>query len=1306
MAFSWLKCCRRGENDDEETLIQQNTQSPDDLPEKRATLWQFFRFASCFDYFLMFFGMLAALISGLVYPLMSTILARVSQAFITYDSQRKSGTITPEDLAKAKELLNTEIIACCWNFLYFGIVYCILSFIQTSGCMYACETICQRIRKKFFLSILNHKIEWFDKNSSGSLCSNMFDSLERLKEGFGDKLGDGLHNFGVFASGMFIGFYYDWRIAGIMTVTSPFIVISGIVVNKMIGDTAVDSAKRYAKAGKVAEEALSSVRTVLSFNGQEHECKKYETALKEGSRQEIRKSIFLGFGTTLTYCAFDMMWCVAFWVGTDYVYWGLTSAQTMITVIMAIKYGSFAFGYALPDVAAVSSALGQGGRIMEIIDTVEPEDDETAQKPYVEGKIRVENVYFNYPSRPDVPILKGLSFECQPGETVALVGASGSGKSTIVNLLLRFYDLEAGSILLDDIPLEDFNVNHLRKIVGVVSQEPVLFNSTIVENLRFGNANASDREVHVALKKANALSFIAEFPDGLNTLVGDRGTQMSGGQKQRIAIARALLRDPRILLLDEATSALDAESEGVVQQALENASRGRTTIVIAHRLSTIKNADKIIVISNGEVVETGKHAELLQKRGHYFDLVNAQVFADVETHKEEPAYLRQRSHRTTSSDSIEEIDLHQKLEQEEDEESEMERLKREIQEEGIPTVGLHKILSYVGPEWKFLVLALVLCMIEGIAYPIYGLFYTKAFEIFSENDREKMRHSGHIAALCFLLMMIIDLTIPSGCSIYFGKAACGVTERLRLNTFRNVLSQDGAYFDSSKHSPGKVATRLATDAPNIRQAIDAKLGYVLRGFVALGAALAASIYFSWQMTILMLIVVPILTGINFIWERVFDNVSIEDLRLMEASGKVAIESVECIRTVHALSLQNVMHEKYCGLIERPFKTNKKKAIAQGMIAGIINCLQPMMDALEFRFSSWMITKDYVKNPFDAWRAQFCLEFSSEAVAQAATYFPEYKKAKYSAGLLFKMMNEKAKIDSFEKRGLQVANGKIEFNNVRFTYPERQEQEVLKGVSFSIEPGQTVAVVGPSGCGKSTLVSLLQRFYDVTDGAVKIDGKDLRFMGAADVRAQVSVVAQEPILFDDTIKNNVIYGLDSSLTSEEAIFDAAGKANIHQFITSLPLGYQTTVGEKGTQLSGGQKQRVAIARALVRNPKILILDEATSALDTESEKIVQEALDAASEGRTCLVIAHRLSTIRNAHRIVVMKGGEIVEQGNHQELLSIKGAYYNMIDIPVDAAAEFAAVANTGAVYLGVLKCQLIQNVLDVIIKNTSMKIDL
>ncbi|CAJ0936419.1 unnamed protein product, partial [Mesorhabditis belari] len=1116
--------------------------------------------------------------------------------------------------------------------------------------MYPCENICHRIRKKFFMAILHHEIEWFDKNSSGELCTKMFDALERLKEGFGDKFAKVFHNIGQFISGMAIGFAYNWRLAAIMCSMTPFLVMAGMLFNRVMGQSAADSAKRYAKAGKVAEEALSSVRTVISFNGQEHECKKYEKALADASKVEIKRAIMVGLSSSVTYCVFDFLYCVAFWVGTDYVYWGFTSAQTMITVIMAVKFASFALGWALPDMGNTASALGQAGGIMEIIDA---------------GRIRVRNVHFTYPSRPDVQILKGISFECQPGETIALVGASGSGKSTIVQLLLRYYQLENGNLEIDGIPVENFDVDFLRKIVGVVSQEPVLFNNTILENLRFGNANASDREIHVALKKANALNFISEFPDGLNTLVGDRGTQMSGGQKQRIAIARALLRDPRILLLDEATSALDAESEGVVQQALENASRGRTTIVIAHRLSTIKNAHKIIVIKNGEVVESGKHIELMTKQGHYFDLVNAQVFADVEAHKEvRPGYLRQRSNRfSTGSDPVEDLDHGNKLQiaNKEENESEMDRLTREIKEEGVSTVSLFRIMSHLGSDWKYFMIGSICGLIEGLAvYPMFGFFYTNAFEIFSEPDHELMRQRGHWAALSFLLIVAMDAVIPAGGAINFGVTAARVVEKLRYKTFKNVLSQDGAYFDSPKHSPGKISTRLATDAPNIKQAIDYKLGHVLRAVVALVSGLGVAAYFSWQMTLLMLVVVPVISLTEFLWTKLFNATSIEDLKLMEASGKVAMESIECIRTVHALSLQGVMHEKYCTLIERPHKTNKRKAFAQGVMTGLMNGLQPLMDAVEFRFSGWMIMKDMVKNPFDAWRAQFCIEFSSMAVGQGATYFPDYKKAKFSAGLLFKMMREPTKIDGFARNGFEATNGKVDFENIKFTYPERNDVEVLKGVSFSIEPGQTVAVVGPSGCGKSTLVSLLQRFYDVTDGAVKIDGRDIRLMGAADLRSQMAVVSQEPILFDDSIRNNILYGLDRETVSEERVTEAAKKANIHSFICSLPRGYDTNVGDKGTQLSGGQKQRVAIARALVRNPKILILDEATSALDTESEKVVQEALDAASEGRTCLVIAHRLSTIRNAHRIVVVKGGEIVEQGNHQELLSIKGAYYNMV----------------------------------------------
>ncbi|CAJ0566882.1 unnamed protein product, partial [Mesorhabditis spiculigera] len=1119
--------------------------------------------------------------------------------------------------------LDHPIISICYNYLEIAAYWTSLWFLKSACLGYSCERICQRIRKRFFAAILSHEIE----------CAQ-----ERLKEGFGEKFANvfyyGTQCFAAFG----IGFYYDWRLTLVMMTLTPVVATAGFMFNKLATDATALSVKWYSKAGKVAEEALSSIRTVLSFNGQEHECQKFEKNLADGSRVEIKRAVMIGALSSISFSCFDVMYCVAFYVGTDYVYWGFLSPQTMVTVLMTVKFGSYSLGYVIPEIATVINALGQAGGIMEIIDSVRtPEGCE--KPPFILGKVAVRNVHFTYPSRPDVPILKGISFDCDPGQTVALVGSSGSGKSTIVQLLLRYYQLELGQLTIDGIPVEDYDIDYLRKIVGVVSQEPVLFNNTILENLLFGNPNATDKDINSALKKANALGFINEFPEGLKTLVGDRGTQMSGGQKQRIAIARALLRDPKILLLDEATSALDAESETVVQQALENASRGRTTIVIAHRLSTIRNADKIVVIRHGEVVETGRHSELMEARGHYFDLVNAQVFADVETTPTKTNYLRQRSNRfSTGSDSVDDNDpAHRNLDTIDEHESEMDRLKREIEEEGVETVGLWKIMKYIGPEMKFFWMGVICASLEGTLYPLYGLFYTKAFEIFSEPDQELMRYRGHMAALAFLLMMVLDLTFPSLGAIGFGVVASRVTERLRSLTFRNVLSQSAAYFDSPKHSAGKISTRLATDAPNIKQAVDLKLGQLLRGIVALLAGLAGAFYFSWHMSLLMLTIIPIITIAEYFWEKSFGKDTVEDMRLMEASGKVAMESIESIRTVHALSLQGVMHSKYCALIERPFKTNKRKAIVQGLMSAVSTGMQPLTDAMQYRFGAWLIARNMIVNPFDAWRAQFCLQYASYA-----------------------MLKQETAIDGMKRIGFKSTSGKVEFESLRFAYPERSDVEVLKGVSFTIEPGQTVAVVGPSGCGKSTLVGLLQRFYDVADGAVKIDGQDIRTMGAADVRGQMAVVAQEPILFDDSIKNNIIYGLDAATVTESDAVEAAKKANIHSFIAGLPLGYDTTVGDKGTQLSGGQKQRVAIARALVRNPKILILDEATSALDTESEKVVQEALDAASEGRTCLVIAHRLSTIRNAHKIVVMRAGEIVEQGNHQELIAMKGAYYRLV----------------------------------------------
>lgn len=283
-----------------------------------------------------------------------------------------------------------------------------------------------------------------------------------------------------------------------------------------------------------------------------------------------------------------------------------------------------------------------------------------------------------------------------------------------------------------------------------------------------------------------------------------------------------------------------------------------------------------------------------------------------------------------------------------------------------------------------------------------------------------------------------------------------------------------------------------------------------------------------------------------------------------------------------------------------------------------------------------------------------------SIANALAFAPNFQKGLTAAGKVFKLLNRVPKIrDSPNAKAYQWKTGNIDYNDVFFSYPTRPGIKVLRGLNLAIEQGKTVALVGPSGCGKSTIIQLLERFYDPLNGNVTVDGEDLRSMRLASLRTNLGIVSQEPNLFDRTIGENIAYGDNERQVKMEEIIEAARNANIHNFISSLPLGYETRLGEKGTQLSGGQKQRVAIARALVRNPKVLLLDEATSALDAESEKVVQEALDNARQGRTCVTIAHRLTTIQDADVICVVNEGRIVELGDHNELLNQKGLYYRL-----------------------------------------------
>uniref|UniRef100_A0A915N5W5 ABC-type xenobiotic transporter n=1 Tax=Meloidogyne javanica TaxID=6303 RepID=A0A915N5W5_MELJA len=468
-----------------------------------------------------------------------------------------------------------------------------------------------------------------------------------------------------------------------------------------------------------------------------------------------------------------------------------------------------------------------------------------------------------------------------------------------------------------------------------------------------------------------------------------------------------------------------------------------------------------------------------------------------------------------------------------------------------------------------------------------------------------------------------------------------------LPIIANNVAADGYFFDNERHYSGKLCQRLATDAPNVQAAIDQRLAEVLQGIVSVMTGVIVAFYFGWNvapigLTTAAILVVAQTSVTNYLKRR-----GMRDMLLAEDASRIATESIEYVRTVQALNRQRTVYERF--------------RIWTSLSIALSSSFVPFNFAITYYLGLCLIQRGYT-TPFVLFQVVEALNMASFTIMTAAAYFPEYMRAKLSAGLMFAMASLRPRIDSLSDTGLDAPiTGQIDAQNIHFAYPNSGNfQLALNGFSLTALAGKTVALVGPSGCGKSTMIQLLERFYDPFSGILSIDGVDIRRYNIRHLRKSISLVGQEPTLFALSIKENITYGLDKNDINEDKIKLAAKLANIHDFIESLPQKYDTPVGSRGAQLSGGQKQRIAIARAIIRDPKILLLDEATSALDTESEKVVQQALEAARTGRTCLVIAHRLSTVQSADLIIVMREGKVLEMGTHLQLLQNGGLYYKLV----------------------------------------------